>query len=195
MELADGGDLFDKIEADVGVGEDIAHFYFHQLVSAISYMHTKGVAHRDLKPENVLVTGDGNLKVADFGLATLFELKGQRRIANSVVGSPPYIAPEIVATSKTGVGYAPDVSDVWSCGIVLFVLLVGNTPWDEPTARSYEFNEYLQSDGRTGDDLWRKLPQEVLSLLRGMLKLDSTIHPRRNTNTSLVYTTKSISQS
>ena len=174
MELADGGDLFDKIEADVGVGEDIAHFYFNQLVSAISYMHTKGVAHRDLKPENVLVTGDGNLKVADFGLATLFELKGQRRAANSVVGSPPYIAPEIVATSKTGVGYAPDVSDVWSCGIVLFVLLVGNTPWDEPTMRSYEYKEFVDSNGRANpeDELWSKISAGALSLLHGMLKLD-----------------------
>jgi serine/threonine-protein kinase Chk1 len=174
MELADGGDLFDKIEADVGVGEDIAHFYFNQLISAISYMHTKGVAHRDLKPENVLVTGDGNLKVADFGLATLFELKGQRRMANSVVGSPPYIAPEIVATSKTGMGYAPDVSDVWSCGIVLFVLLVGNTPWDEPTMRSYEYKEFVDFNGRANpeDELWSKIPAGVLSLLYGMLKLE-----------------------
>ncbi|MGQ7482995.1 protein kinase domain-containing protein, partial [Streptococcus suis] len=56
MELAEGGDLFDKIEADEGVGEDIAHVYFSQLVSAVSYMHSKGVGHRDIKPENMLLT-------------------------------------------------------------------------------------------------------------------------------------------
>jgi serine/threonine-protein kinase Chk1 len=180
MELAEGGDLFDKIEADEGVGEDIAHFYFVQLMNAVGYMHAKGVAHRDIKPENLLVSGEGNLKLADFGLAALFRKDGTQRLCNTVCGSPPYIAPEIVKGQRTkrpdvlDVGYAPNISDIWSCGVVLFVLLVGNTPWDEPTARSYEFNEYLQSDGRTGDDLWLKLPQEVLSLLRGMLKLDSS---------------------
>jgi len=179
MELADGGDLFDKIEADEGVGEDIAHFYFVQLMSAVGYMHTKGVAHRDIKPENLLVSGDGNLKLADFGLAALFKKDGTIRLCNTVCGSPPYIAPEVVKgprTKRTDMldsGYAPNVSDIWSCGVVLFVLLVGNTPWDEPTMRSYEFNEYLQSNGRTGDDLWLRIPQEVLSLLRGMLKLDT----------------------
>jgi serine/threonine-protein kinase Chk1 len=59
MELADGGDLFDKIEADEGVGEEIAHFYFCQLVSAVSWCHGKGVAHRDIKPENMLLTAEG----------------------------------------------------------------------------------------------------------------------------------------
>ena len=73
MELAEGGDLFDKIESDVGVGEDVAHLYFTQLISAMTYMHSKGVGHRDLKPENILLSAEGNLKIADFGLATLFE--------------------------------------------------------------------------------------------------------------------------
>ncbi|TLD22513.1 putative serine threonine-protein kinase chk1 [Venturia nashicola] len=180
MELAEGGDLFDKIEADEGVGEDIAHFYFVQLMNAVGYMHAKGVAHRDIKPENLLLSGEGNLKLADFGLAALFMKGGVERLCNTVCGSPPYIAPEIVRGQRTkrvdvlDIGYAPNVSDIWSCGVVLFVLLVGNTPWDEPTARSYEFNEYLQTDGRTGDDLWFKLPSGVLSLLRGMLKLDTS---------------------
>jgi serine/threonine-protein kinase Chk1 len=180
MELADGGDLFDKIEADLGVGEDIAHFYFTQLMSAVGYMHSKGVAHRDIKPENLLVSGEGNLKVADFGLAALYKKDGVPRLCNTVCGSPPYIAPEIVAGKRTkradvlDAGYAANISDIWSCGVVLFVLLVGNTPWDEPTERSYEFSEYLRSGGRTGDELWDRLPQDVLSLLRGMLKLEPT---------------------
>ena len=70
MELAEG-DLFDKIEADKGIGEDIAHFYFSQLISAVGYMHSRGVAHRDIKPENILLA-DGDLKLADFGLAVLY---------------------------------------------------------------------------------------------------------------------------
>ncbi|KAF2127178.1 serine/threonine-protein kinase-like protein chk1 [Dothidotthia symphoricarpi CBS 119687] len=178
MELADGGDLFDKIEADEGVGEDIAHFYFSQLVSAVGYMHSMGIAHRDIKPENVLLSAEGDLKLSDFGLAALFKKDGNLRLCNTVCGSPPYIAPEIVSgrrskrTDMLDVGYAANVCDIWSCGVVLFVLLVGNTPWDEPTTRSDEFREYVDTGGHTTDELWQKLPAGIVSLLRGMLKLD-----------------------
>ena len=178
MELAEGGDLFDKIEADVGVGEDVAHLYFRQLVGAVAFMHAKGVGHRDLKPENVLLSRDGDLKIADFGLATMFEYRGQRKLCTSSCGSPPYTAPEVVACgpggNKTpGQGYYGDLVDIWSCGIVLFVLLVGNTPWDEPRMQSHEFAEFVRSNGRPeGDELWARLPVSTLSLLRGMLRVD-----------------------
>jgi serine/threonine-protein kinase Chk1 len=178
MELAEGGDLFDKIEADEGVGEDIAHFYFSQLVSAVAYMHSRGVAHRDIKPENVLLSAQGDLKLSDFGLAAMFQKDGQVRTCNTVCGSPPYIAPEIVSGRRSkradilDEGYAPNICDIWSCGVVLFVLLVGNTPWDEPTMRSEEFKEYVETGGHTTDELWDQLPPEITSLLRGMLTLD-----------------------
>ncbi|OJJ98056.1 hypothetical protein ASPACDRAFT_53570 [Aspergillus aculeatus ATCC 16872] len=176
MELAEGGDLFDKIEADEGVGEDIAHVYFSQLISAVGYMHSKGVGHRDIKPENMLLAADGNLKIADFGLATLFEYKGVTKLSTTFCGSPPYIAPEVISCSSRsqikGRGYRPDLVDIWSCGIVLFVLLAGNTPWDSPTETSYEYQEYLATNGRTTDELWQQLPPATLSLLRGMLNVD-----------------------
>lgn len=172
MELAEG-DLFDKIEADEGVGEDVAHFYFSQLVSAVGYMHSRNVAHRDIKPENILLA-DGDLKLADFGLAVLFGFNGQKKLCQTVCGSPPYMAPEVVPKDgfsgyKT-VPYEGNTADIWSCGIVLFVLLVGNTPWDEPTRDSFEFNDYVQN-GVT-DDLWAKIPSQAGSLLRGMLRVD-----------------------
>ncbi|KAF1814502.1 serine/threonine protein kinase [Eremomyces bilateralis CBS 781.70] len=179
MELAEGGDLFDKIEADEGVGDRVAHLYFTQLINAVSYMHDKGIAHRDLKPENILLSGGGNLKLADFGLATLFRHRNIEKRCTTVCGSPPYIAPEVLAqrSNKKGneleSGYQADKVDIWSCGIVLFVLLVGNTPWDEPTMNSYEFMEFVKLEGRTTDELWTKLDSSVTSLLRGMLKLDS----------------------
>lgn len=172
MELATG-DLFDKIEADVGVGEDVAHFYFSQLISAVGYMHSRHVAHRDIKPENILLS-DGDLKLADFGLAVLFELNGQRKPCQTVCGSPPYMAPEVVPeggfTGRKTNPYEGEVADIWSCGIVLFVLLVGNTPWDEPTKNNYEFNDYV-ANGST-DELWSKLPPQAISLLRGILRVD-----------------------
>ncbi|TVY78133.1 Serine/threonine-protein kinase chk1 [Lachnellula suecica] len=182
MEYAEGGDLFDKIEADVGVSEDIAHFYFSQLIGGVSFMHSKGVGHRDIKPENILLSDSGNLKIADFGLATLFEYNGNTKLSTTMCGSPPYIAPEVITCSKStqsrnapkASGYAANLVDIWSCGVVLFVLLVGNTPWDEPTSQSWEFEEYTGKKGRSTDDLWQKLPGPVLSLLRGMMNVDTS---------------------
>jgi serine/threonine-protein kinase CHEK1 len=182
MELAEGGDLFDKIEADSGVSEDIAHVYFTQLINAIGYMHSKGVGHRDIKPENILLSADGDLKLADFGMATLFEYHGKRKMAATLCGSPPYVAPEVLSCSThdggKGIGYSADIADIWSCGVVLFVLLAGNTPWSKPVeghdeyGRPNEFLEYIQSKGKPSDELWDNLPLEVLSLLRGMMKVD-----------------------
>lgn len=177
MELAEGGDLFDKIESDVGVGEDVAHFYFTQLISAVTYMHSKGVGHRDIKPENILLSAEGSLKIADFGLATLFVHNGNKKLCTTSCGSPPYTAPEVVTcdsrlAKKNGQGYFGDLVDIWSCGVVLFVLLVGNTPWDEPLPQSEEFSEYVRTDGRPDDELWHNLPPETLSLLRGMMRIN-----------------------
>ncbi|KAF7503540.1 hypothetical protein GJ744_003652 [Endocarpon pusillum] len=184
MELAEGGDLFDKIEADAGFTQDVAHVYFTQLINAVGYMHSKGVGHRDIKPENVLLSADGDLKLADFGMATLFEYHGKRKMAVTVCGSPPYVAPEVLSCSsqgdKKGSGYMADLADIWSCGVVLFVLLAGNTPWNKPTegldeyGQPNEFSEYIATQGRPNDELWQGLPVEVLSLLRGMMKINAT---------------------
>lgn len=182
MELAEGGDLFDKIEADEGVGEDIAHFYFKQLIDAISWCHGKGVAHRDIKPENMLLSESGNLKLADFGLATMFRnpQTGKKKTHGLVCGSPPYIAPEIVQVGEENkkrrhgedkFGYIADTADIWSCAIVLFVLLVGNTPWDVPDVnQSDEFYHFCRTMGRPDDELWARIPSEAISLLRGLLR-------------------------
>ncbi|KAI6081392.1 Pkinase-domain-containing protein [Hypoxylon rubiginosum] len=178
MEYAAGGDLFDKIEADVGVTEDIAQVYFYQLISGVSFMHSKGVAHRDLKPENILMSDNGNLKLADFGMATMFEYKNQRKLSTTMCGSPPYVAPEVLACGRVHRSsgevskYSAELVDIWSCGVILFVLLVGNTPWDEPTSQSWEFQEYKKTNGRSSDSLWERIPADALSLLRGMMNIE-----------------------
>lgn len=184
MELADGGDLFDKVEADAGLKEDISHAYFTQLINAVGFMHSKGIGHRDLKPENVLLSSDGNLKLADFGMASLFEYGGKRKKAVTLCGSPPYVAPEVLTCGShdkhKASGYDADIADIWSCGVVLFVLLAGNTPWSKPVegkdeyGRPNEYSEYVNSNGRPPDELWEALPQAVLSLLRGMLNVNPT---------------------
>lgn len=81
------GELFDRIEPDIGIDEELAHFYYHQLLSSLKYLHEIcGIAHRDLKPENMLLDQDGNLKLSDFGLATVFRHNGHTRILTTPCG-------------------------------------------------------------------------------------------------------------
>ncbi|KAI0051546.1 Pkinase-domain-containing protein [Auriscalpium vulgare] len=169
LEFAAGGDLFDKIAPDVGIGEDIAHHYFLQLLAGMSFIHGEGVCHRDLKPENILLDAAGALKISDFGLSSVYKLKetGRTRQLSERCGSLPYVAPELNSNSP----YDAEPVDVWGIGVILFTLLLGNTPWDEPTARSPEFKRYV-SGQIYGDDPWTRLGDNVLSLILALLTID-----------------------
>ncbi|CAN6244459.1 unnamed protein product [Urochloa humidicola] len=128
MEYVKGGELFHKIEKSGKLMEAVAHKYFQQLISAVDYCHSRGVYHRDLKPENLLLDEDENLKISDFGLSALSESKRQDGLLHTTCGTPAYVAPEVI--SKTG--YDGAKSDIWSCGVVLFVLIAGYLPFQGP---------------------------------------------------------------
>lgn len=89
---------------------------------AQKYLGKQGICHRDIKPENCLLDGDANLKISDFGLASVFKYKGKSRLLQERCGSPPYAAPELAQPAP----YAGEPVDVWSAGILLFALLVGS---------------------------------------------------------------------
>lgn len=169
LEFAAGGDLFDKIAPDVGVGEDVAHFYFLQLLSGLNFIHSEGVCHRDLKPENILLDAAGTLKISDFGLCSVYKLKesGRTRMLTERCGSLPYVAPEL----NTDKPYAAEPIDAWGIGVILFTMVAGNTPWDEPTARSYEFGRYV-SGAFIDDAPWNRIPASIFSLITGLLAVD-----------------------
>lgn len=173
LEMADGGDLFDKIEPDVGVDNDVAQFYFQQLTNAISYLHLEcGIAHRDIKPENILLDMNGNLKLADFGLASKFKRKdGTLRKFNDTVGSPPYMAPEIF-NSSSSTKYLANLTDIWSIGIFIFVLLTGEIPWQQPIKNDYHFNEFINNHGKLNIGPWLRIELRHLNLLRKLLQDD-----------------------
>jgi 5'-AMP-activated protein kinase, catalytic alpha subunit len=124
MELVRGGELFAKV-ANGRVPEDLARHYFKQLISAIDFCHSRGVSHRDLKPENLLLDENGNLKVSDFGLSALPEQLRHDGLLHTQCGTPAYVAPEVLRNR----GYDGARTDVWSCGVILFVLLTGHLPF------------------------------------------------------------------
>lgn len=168
LELAENGELFDKIEPDLGVDQDVAHFYFTQLINAVGFMHSQGVAHRDIKPENLVLDSAGNLKLTDFGLACVFKKKtGPKKKCTKSCGSPPYAAPEIVSES-----YDPSICDIWSAGVVLFVLLTGKIAWEMPVMEDKDFAYYIKNKGEVLISPWNKIDLGALSLLRKILVVD-----------------------
>ncbi|XP_062091310.1 CBL-interacting serine/threonine-protein kinase 9 [Humulus lupulus] len=128
LEFVDGGELFDKIAKHGRLKEEEARTYFQQLINAVDYCHSRGVFHRDLKPENLLLDSYGYLKVSDFGLSAISQQVRGDGLLHTACGTPNYVAPEVL-TSK---GYDGTSSDVWSCGVILFVLMAGYLPFDEP---------------------------------------------------------------
>ncbi|GFY88949.1 CBL-interacting protein kinase 20 [Actinidia rufa] len=124
MEYVKGGELFNKV-AKGRLKEEVARKYFQQLIAAVDFCHSRGVYHRDLKPENLLLDENGNLKVSDFGLSALFESKRKDGLLHTTCGTPAYVAPEVISKR----GYDGEKADIWSCGVVLFVLLAGYLPF------------------------------------------------------------------
>ncbi|KAL7600547.1 CBL-interacting serine/threonine-protein kinase 14 [Lactuca sativa] len=127
LEFAKGGELFAKV-AKSRFSEHLSRRYFQQLISAVGYCHSRGVFHRDLKPENLLLDENWNLKVTDFGLSALTEQIRPDGLLHTLCGTPAYVAPEILLKK----GYDGAKVDIWSCGIILFVLNAGYLPFNDP---------------------------------------------------------------
>ncbi|XP_057761653.1 serine/threonine-protein kinase SAPK3-like isoform X1 [Arachis stenosperma] len=127
LEYAAGGELFGRICTAGRFSEDEARFFFQQLISGVSYCHSMQICHRDLKLENTLLDGNPapRLKICDFGFSKSALLHSQPK---STVGTPAYIAPEVLSRKE----YDGKIADVWSCGVTLYVMLVGAYPFEDP---------------------------------------------------------------
>ncbi|URE10996.1 serine threonine-protein kinase [Musa troglodytarum] len=128
MEYAAGGELFERICVTGRFSEDeVARYFFQQLICGVSYCHFMQICHRDLKMENNLLDGilAPRLKICDFGYS---KSSGLHSRPKSTVGSPAYVAPEVLSQRE----YDGKMADVWSCGVTLYVMLVGAYPFEDP---------------------------------------------------------------
>uniref|UniRef100_A0A5B7B9Y7 non-specific serine/threonine protein kinase n=1 Tax=Davidia involucrata TaxID=16924 RepID=A0A5B7B9Y7_DAVIN len=126
MEFAKGGELFSKV-AKGRFSEDLSRRFFQQLISAVGFCHSRGVFHRDLKPENLLLDENWDLKVTDFGLSAVKNQIRPDGLLHTLCGTPAYVAPEILAKK----GYDGAKVDIWSCGVILYVLNAGYLPFND----------------------------------------------------------------
>lgn len=169
IEYAKGGELFNKV-AKGRLKEDSARMYFQQLISAVDFCHSRGAYHRDLKPENLLLDENGVLKVTDFGLSALAESKHQDGLLHTTCGTPAYVAPEVINRK----GYDGVIADIWSCGVILFVLLAGYLPFHDSNLM-----EMYRKIGKAEYKCPNWFPSEVRRLLSKILD------PNPNTRISI----------
>jgi len=165
MELVTGKELFDKIVEKGQYSEKEAANIVRQIVSAVAYLHDHGIAHRDLKPENLLTSGDGDsevIKIADFGFSKNF---GEDKLKTSC-GSPGYVAPEVL----TNEDYDNSV-DMWSVGVIIYILLCGYPPFYADNAPAL-FKKIMEVKYDFDDPSWENVSQEAKDLISHLLVKD-----------------------
>ena len=160
MEYAQGGELFDYIVANQRVKEPEACKLFHQIIAGIEYLHKLNIVHRDLKPENLLLTNDKNIKIVDFGLSNTYK---PGETLKTACGSPCYAAPEMIAGKR----YFGSHVDIWSCGVILYALICGYLPFEDPNTHQL-YKKILSGDFK----IPKQLTSEASDLLKKVLNTD-----------------------
>jgi len=162
-ELVEGGELFDRIVSKTNYTEAEARDLVKTFLETMAYLHEQGIVHRDLKPENLLLCSnddDSNIKVADFGFAKRISELANKEVA---CGTPGYVAPEILC----GIKYGAEV-DVWSIGVICYVLLAGYPPFYEDDQNKL-FKKIKEGKYHFHDDYWANTSPEAMDLIRKML--------------------------
>lgn len=133
LDICQNQSLSDLIKRRKRLHLQEARFYLHQLIQGVKYIHSKRVIHRDLKVGNLFLTEKMKLKIGDFGLAAQLNDLSERK--KSVCGTPNYLAPELLQQEAYGVkGYSFEV-DLWSIGVICFIMLVGKAPFESPDVK------------------------------------------------------------
>lgn len=175
LELASGGELFDFIAQTGSFSEPVARYYFHQMIDAFEYLHSRGISHRDMKPDNIMLDDDFNIKIADFGFST-------RAAANqSFKGTRSYMAPEILIGAK----YYGQMVDIFAAGIILFIMITQIPPFQmaHPKDGWYKFvcsnrmDKFWKFHGQNqpgGIDFFSK---SFMDLINWIFNFDHTTRP------------------
>ena len=162
MEYISGGDVYQHLSMTEAFQEERAKFYAAEIMLALNFLHSRHIIYRDLKPENILITGDGHVKITDFGLAK--ELKTETECeerTKTFCGTNEYLAPEVIL----GKSYGESV-DWWALGVVLYEMLAGWPPWTDENKKTL-FKKIL-SEPLCTDDL--NFSDNANDLLQKMLK-------------------------
>lgn len=170
MELVTGGELFDRIIARQHFSEEDARDLLHVLIETIRHMHSYGIVHRDLKPENILFANDAPdapIKIADFGLAKLWQPTEEGDALKTLCGTPGYVAPEVL---KNRQGYTPQC-DMWSVGVILYILLCGYPPFQHEQQNKL-FKQILKADFHFHSPWWDKVSAEAKDMVSRLLVVD-----------------------
>ncbi|XP_028979578.1 serine/threonine-protein kinase BRSK1 isoform X3 [Esox lucius] len=160
LEHVSGGELFDYLVKKGRLTPKEARKFFRQIISALDFCHSHSICHRDLKPENLLLDEKNNIRIADFGMASL--QVGDSLLETSC-GSPHYACPEVIRGEK----YDGRRADVWSCGVILFALLVGALPFDHDNLR-----QLLEKVKSGVFHMPHFIPPDCQALLKGMIEVD-----------------------
>lgn len=161
MELATGGELFEKVLHGGPLHEEEARRCFRQILGALTHTHAHLICHRDLKPENILFDSDGNVKISDFGLSNVAQ---PGRLFGTWCGSPMYAPPEVVMEQK----YKGWAVDVWSLGIILYVMVTGGMPWRLERGQVRDMELFLAGEYQVPDDMG--ISDECRDLLDRMIQ-------------------------
>ncbi|AMD18588.1 HBL314Wp [Eremothecium sinecaudum] len=134
---------------------------FKQLVEGVNYLHSKGYAHRDLKLDNCVMTRDGILKLIDFGSAFVFKYtyEADEKLARGIVGSDPYLAPEVLTSTNS---YSAPMVDIWSVAIIFCCMMLKRFPWKEPRLTDNNFKVYCMPDDQEHDYVKSAKEHELL---------------------------------
>ena len=173
MEYINGGNLFSFVKKRRKLSEKTAKFLFRQIILGIKHIHSKKIVHRDIKLENILIDLNNNIKICDFGIGRI--LKNEKQLLYDKCGTPMYMAPEILLSSKTK-GYEGFPVDIWSSGISLYIMLSGTLPFNLKNNESSDMSEESNNNIELQYSIINKEPKkiekisdEARDLLKGLL--------------------------
>jgi len=164
--LVTGGELFDKIVSEGNFSEEKSRHYFLQMLDAVKYLHSEGVAHRDLKPENILLKDRNSdiIKISDFGLSRMIDDTTNMK---TMCGTPQYLAPEVLSSDIQGYGKE---CDMWSLGVILYIMLSGIPPFNENQGNI--FTQIKNAEFDFPQDFWRDKSENSKDIIKLLLNPD-----------------------